>query len=72
MHGTERLSPNSLSGMEFWLGQFIGVGLSVQDAYATASAFATFVVGSVQFNLGVDWPALLDSIEARITPRRSD
>jgi TetR/AcrR family transcriptional regulator, tetracycline repressor protein len=113
MRGTERLSPSSLSGMEFALGQFIGIGLSVQEAYATASAFATFVVGSVQFTLGVDttdteeqrmrrrlyegldphrYPilvahaeelsrmgsreefafglaALLDSVEARITPR---
>lgn len=54
MRGTERLSPSSLGGMEHSLGQFIGIGLSVREAYATASAFATFVVGSVQFNLGVD------------------
>ncbi|MEU7858677.1 TetR/AcrR family transcriptional regulator [Nonomuraea sp. NPDC049141] len=54
LRGTERLSPNSLSGMEHSLGQFIDIGLSVREAYATASAFATFVVGSVQFNLGVD------------------
>jgi AcrR family transcriptional regulator len=54
MRGTERLSPSSLAGMEFSLGQFIGIGLSVRDAYATASAFATFVIGSVQFGLGVD------------------
>jgi TetR/AcrR family transcriptional regulator, tetracycline repressor protein len=54
IRGTERLSPSSLSGLEFSLGQFIGIGLSFREAYATASAFATFVIGSVQFNLGVD------------------
>ncbi|MDN3357771.1 TetR/AcrR family transcriptional regulator [Actinomadura sp. DC4] len=54
MRGTERLSPSSLAGLEFALGQFTGIGLSLREAYATASAFATFVVGSVQFNLGVD------------------
>ncbi|MFC7383687.1 TetR/AcrR family transcriptional regulator [Sphaerisporangium rhizosphaerae] len=114
IRGTERLGPSSLSGMEHSLGQFIAIGLSVREAYATASAFATFVVGSVQFNMGVDtanpdeqrlrrrlyegldpqrYPilvanaeelsrvgsreefefglaALLDAIEARITPRR--
>ncbi|MFD1546207.1 TetR/AcrR family transcriptional regulator [Nonomuraea guangzhouensis] len=54
LRGTERLSPSSLIGMEHSLGRFIDIGLSVREAYATASAFATFVVGSVQFNLGVD------------------
>lgn len=54
LRGTERLSPSSLSGMEVSLGQLMGLGLSVREAYAMASAFATFVVGSVQFNLGVD------------------
>ncbi|MFC4589973.1 TetR/AcrR family transcriptional regulator [Sphaerisporangium corydalis] len=54
LRGTERLGPNSLSGMELWLGQFTAIGLSVREAYATASAFATFVIGSVQFTLGVD------------------
>ncbi|SEH03993.1 regulatory protein, tetR family [Nonomuraea solani] len=54
MRGTERLSPTSLSGLEHSIAQFVGIGLTVREAYATASAFATFVVGSVQFNLGVD------------------
>ncbi|WP_433516565.1 TetR/AcrR family transcriptional regulator [Nonomuraea sp. CA-143628] len=54
LRGTERLGPSSLSGMEYWLGQLIGIGLSVRDAYATASALATFVIGSVQFSQGVD------------------
>jgi AcrR family transcriptional regulator len=54
IRGTERLSPTSLAGLEFAVGQFMRIGLSFQEAYAAASAFATFVVGSVQFNLGVD------------------
>ena len=53
MRGTERLSPNSLIGLESSLELFIGIGLSVREAYATASALAAFVVGSVQLNLGV-------------------
>ena len=54
MRGTERLSPSSLAGLEGAIGLFVAVGLSVGDAYAAASALATFVVGSVQFNLGVE------------------
>src|SRR5262249_15575116 len=52
--GTGRLSRTSLAGLEFTIGQFMGVGLSFREAYATASAFATFVLGSVQLNLGLD------------------
>jgi AcrR family transcriptional regulator len=54
MRGTERLSPSSLAGLESTIAMFTGVGLTVREAYAASSALATFVVGSVQFNLGVD------------------
>lgn len=51
---TKRLGPNSLAGQEYALGLFIGAGLSPALASAAASALATFIVGSVQFNLGLD------------------
>jgi AcrR family transcriptional regulator len=54
LRGTERLGPNSLAGQEYALGLFIGAGLSPALASAAASALATFIVGSVQFNLGLD------------------
>ena len=54
LRGTERLGPSSLGGMELVLGQFLAIGLSVREAYAAASTFATLVIGSVQFSLGVD------------------
>ena len=53
LRGTERLGPNSLAGVEYALELFIGAGLSPRLASA-ASSLATFIVGSVQFNLGVD------------------
>jgi TetR/AcrR family transcriptional regulator, tetracycline repressor protein len=52
--GTERLGPNSLAGLEYAVGLFTGAGLSPRLASAAASALATFIVGSVQFNLGLD------------------
>jgi AcrR family transcriptional regulator len=54
LRGTERLGPNSLAGHEYALGLFIGAGLSPALASAAASALATFIVGSEQFNLGLD------------------
>jgi AcrR family transcriptional regulator len=54
LHGTDRLGPNSLAGLEYAVGLFTGAGLSPRLASAAASALATFIVGSVQFNLGVD------------------
>jgi TetR/AcrR family tetracycline transcriptional repressor len=54
LRGTERLGPNSLAGQEYALGLFISAGLDPALASAAASALATFIVGSVQFNLGLD------------------
>lgn len=54
LHGTERLGPNSLAGVEYSLELFTQAGLSPRLAAAAASSLATFIVGSVQFNLGLD------------------
>lgn len=54
LRGTERLGPNSLAGVEYALELFIGAGLSPRLASAAASSLATFVIGSVNFNLGLD------------------
>nr|CTQ93879.1 Transcriptional regulator, TetR family [Kibdelosporangium sp. MJ126-NF4] len=54
LRGTERLGPHSLAGMEYALDLFIGAGLSPRLASAAASSLATFVTGSVHFNLGID------------------
>lgn len=54
LRGTERLGPNSLAGHEYALALFIGAGMSPAVASAAASSLATFIVGSVQFNLGLD------------------
>ena len=54
LRGTERLGPNALAGQEYALGSFIGAGLSPGMAFAAASSLAHFVIGSVQFNLGLD------------------
>ena len=54
LRGTERLGPNSLAGVEYALGVFTGAGLSPRLAAAAASSLATFIVGSVQLNLGLD------------------
>lgn len=54
LRGTERLGPNSLAGQEYALELFTQAGLRPQLAFAAASALATFIVGSVQFNLGLD------------------
>jgi AcrR family transcriptional regulator len=54
LHGTERLGPNSLAGVQYSLDLFIGAGLSPRLAYAAASSLATFIIGSVHFNLGLD------------------
>jgi AcrR family transcriptional regulator len=54
LRGTERGGPNSLAGHEYALELFIGAGLSPRLASAAASSLATFIVGSVQFNLGLD------------------
>ncbi|WHT19462.1 TetR/AcrR family transcriptional regulator [Crossiella sp. CA-258035] len=54
LRGTERLGPNSLAGMQYGLALFIGAGLRPGLASAAASALATFVIGSVHFNLGLD------------------
>jgi TetR/AcrR family transcriptional regulator, tetracycline repressor protein len=54
IRGTERLGPNSLAGQEYALELFTRAGLGPAQAYAAASSLATFIVGSVQFNLGLD------------------
>jgi TetR/AcrR family transcriptional regulator, tetracycline repressor protein len=54
LHGTERLGPNSLAGVEYALELFTRAGMSPRLATAAASSLATFIVGSVQFNLGLD------------------
>jgi TetR/AcrR family transcriptional regulator, tetracycline repressor protein len=54
LRGTERLGPNSLAGQEYALELFTRAGLSPRLASAASSALATFIVGSVQFNLGLD------------------
>jgi TetR/AcrR family transcriptional regulator, tetracycline repressor protein len=54
LHGTERLGPHSLAGVEYALELFTGAGMSPRLAAAAAYSLATFVVGSVQFNLGLD------------------
>lgn len=54
LRGTERLGPNSLAGLEYAVGLFTSAGLSPRLASAAASSLATFIVGSVQFNLGLD------------------
>jgi TetR/AcrR family transcriptional regulator, tetracycline repressor protein len=54
LRGTERLGPNSLAGQEYALSLFTGAGLSPRLASVAASSLATFIVGSVQFNLGLD------------------
>jgi len=54
LHGTERLGPNSMVGMEYALGLFTRAGMSPRLATAAAFSLATFIVGSVQFNLGLD------------------
>ncbi|GAA3530598.1 hypothetical protein GCM10022222_11980 [Amycolatopsis ultiminotia] len=54
LRGTERLGPNSLAGVEYALELFIGAGLSPGLADAAASSLATFVIGSVHFNPGLD------------------
>jgi hypothetical protein len=40
--------------VEYALGLFTRAGMSPRLAAAAASSLATFVVGSVQFNLGLD------------------
>jgi AcrR family transcriptional regulator len=54
LRGTERLGPNSLAGQEYALELFTQAGLSPGLAAAAASSLATFIVGSVQFSLGLD------------------
>jgi len=54
IHGTERLGPNSLAGVEYALELFTRAGLNPQQAAAAASSLGTFIVGSVQLNLGLD------------------
>ncbi len=54
LRGTERLGPNSLAGQEYALELFTRAGLSPRLAAAAASSLATFIVGSVQFSLGLD------------------
>jgi AcrR family transcriptional regulator len=54
LHGTERLGPNSLAGVEYALELFTRAGMTPRLAAAAAYSLATFIVGSVQFNLGLD------------------
>lgn len=54
LRGTERLGPNSLAGVEYALELFIGAGFNPKLASAAASSLATYVIGSVHFNIGLD------------------
>ncbi|GAA4553971.1 TetR/AcrR family transcriptional regulator C-terminal domain-containing protein [Amycolatopsis samaneae] len=72
LRGTERLGPNSLAGMEYALGLFVGAGLSPRLAAAAASSLATFVIGSVRFNLGLDASDSEESRHRRLLYRSRD
>jgi TetR/AcrR family transcriptional regulator, tetracycline repressor protein len=62
LRGTERLGPNSMAAMEYSLELFTRAGMSPRLATAAAFSLATFIVGSVQFNLGLD---ASDPVESR-------
>jgi AcrR family transcriptional regulator len=72
LRGTERLGPNSLAGLEYAVGLFTGTGLSPRLAAAAASALATFIVGSVQFNLGTDASDPAERRDRRLLYRSRD
>ncbi|GAA3603739.1 TetR/AcrR family transcriptional regulator C-terminal domain-containing protein [Nonomuraea rosea] len=72
LRGTERLGPNSLAGVQYSLDLFIGAGLSPRLAYAAASSLATFVIGSVHFNLGLDASDPKESRHRRLLYRSRD
>ncbi|MGA6158736.1 TetR/AcrR family transcriptional regulator [Stenotrophomonas sp. NPDC087984] len=72
LRGTERLGPNSLAGMQYSLDLFIGAGLSPRLASAAASSLATFVLGSVHLNLGLDMSDPEESRHRRLLFRSRD
>jgi AcrR family transcriptional regulator len=72
LHGTGRLGPNSLAGVQYSLELFIGAGLSPRLAYAAASSLATFIIGSVHFNLGLDTSDPEESRHRRLLYRSRD
>ncbi|MGP3939403.1 TetR/AcrR family transcriptional regulator [Streptomyces sp. 6N106] len=72
LRGTERLGPNSLAGVEYSLELFIGAGLSPRLASAAASSLATFVLGSVHLNLGLDMSDPQESRHRRLLYRSRD
>jgi AcrR family transcriptional regulator len=72
LRGTERLGPNSLAGLEYAVSLFTGAGLSPRLASAAASALATFIVGSVQFNLGLDASDPAERRDRRLLYRSRD
>ncbi|MFF5588114.1 TetR/AcrR family transcriptional regulator [Streptomyces hygroscopicus] len=72
LRGTERLGPNSLAGMQYSLELFIGAGLSPRLASAAASSLATFILGSVHLNLGLDRSDPEESRHLRLLYRSRD
>ncbi|MGR6919496.1 TetR/AcrR family transcriptional regulator [[Actinomadura] parvosata] len=72
LRGTERLGPNSLAGVQYSLELFIGAGFSPRLAYAAASSLATFIIGSVNFNLGLDSSDPEESRHRRLLYRSRD
>lgn len=72
LRGTERLGPNSLAGHEYALRLLVGAGMSPAVASAAASSLATFIVGSVQFNLGLDASAPGEQGDRRLLYRSRD
>lgn len=72
LRGTERLGPNSLAGQEYAIELFTRAGLSPRLASAAASSLATFIVGSVQFNLGLDASHPDESVQRRLLYRSRD
>ncbi|MFE1855855.1 TetR/AcrR family transcriptional regulator [Streptomyces sp. NPDC059489] len=72
LRGTERLGPNSLAGMQYSLELFITAGLSPRLASAAASSLATFVLGSVRLNLGLDTSDPEESRHRRLLFRSRD
>ncbi|MBB4787199.1 TetR/AcrR family transcriptional regulator [Streptomyces rapamycinicus] len=72
LRGTERLGTNSLAGVQYSLELFIGAGLSPRLASAAASSLATFVLGSVHLNLGLDMSDPEESRHRRLLYRSRD
>jgi TetR/AcrR family transcriptional regulator, tetracycline repressor protein len=72
LHGTERLGPSSMAGTEYALELFIQAGMRPRLAAASAFSLATFIIGSVQFNLGLDASDPVESRDRRLLYRSQD